>query len=80
MTIREYCKDKHISVKAFCKICNIGYDYIINNIADKENPNVKLSTAKKIYEGTKQNFGTGLTMDQYTNIGSEKFLFTPSTK
>jgi hypothetical protein len=75
MTIKEYCTSKHISVKAFCAICNLGYENIIAK-AEKKNPNITLKTGRKIYEGTQKHFGTGLTMDQYTNIKPESFMFS----
>jgi len=75
MTIKEYCVSKHISVKAFCKICNLSYENIVAK-AEVENPIISLKTGRKIYEGTLNNFGTGLTMDQYTDIKPQSFMFS----
>lgn len=75
MTIKEYCTSKHVSVKAFCVICGIGYDNIVGK-AEVENPIISLKTGRKIYEGTLKNFGTGLTMDQYTDIKLQSFMFS----
>ena len=49
MTIKEYCVSKHISVKAFCAICSVGYENIIAK-AEKENPTISLKTGRKIYD------------------------------
>lgn len=76
MTIRQYCESKHISLKAFSKITGISYTHLLKNIADSNDAPIEFETGKKIYEGTKKIFGTGLSMDQYTNVVSKEYVLS----
>ena len=62
--ILNYCRENGISLDELAKITDVSVPqlYLINN-----NPlyNVKVVTINKIYNGTKEKFGIGLSAYQY---------------
>ncbi len=67
MSIKDYCKQKNIPMHELAVITQISPTRLYE--IDRNNGlNVTLETIEKIYNGTKQRFGKGLTPDQYLNI------------
>lgn len=74
MTIQEYCDKNYISVRGLAKICGVEYGVLWGNVHNNEN--ISLKTARKIYAGTKRQYGVGLALVDYLQ-GDTEFLAGP---
>lgn len=66
LTIRQYCKDKKISMEQFHLITGVSAS-LLYRIQDDRNANLTKESIMKIYYGTKDHFGEGLDYHEYLN-------------
>lgn len=65
--LHKYCKTKKISIEDLSKIVGLNTRYLYD-IANNSNKNITLETINKIYEGTKKEFGEGLSVWEYLDV------------
>lgn len=71
--LSAYCKSKNITIYRLAQLSGIN-ETQLRNIDKTDEYNVTFETAKKIYEGTKSEFGKGLKPQMYLSLDKYSWL------
>jgi predicted transcriptional regulator len=63
-TLRTFCSKHNITIEEFSQITGVPCSSLYR-IQDDRNANLRVNTIRKIYNGTKQHFGTPLDLWDY---------------